>query len=355
MRCPTSGRLPTNPKVIVISAGQRTIGFGVCAFGYPIRLTSVLDLPVASGQVHAGWGDGANYAVAISGSFSALGCWHGVLYRPHGMRTHRAFISEVIFICACLAGVAGCAAVFPEMQTAVHSPGPGPLDPPPGDDLYYIYFETASIPKRTSDGRPWDPDPFAKLIVNDSELLVTPIERGQRKPTWSGQTLANYRISPGDRVVVELWDDEALVDTPVCGFRINDIREFLDDRAEDITCESGARIRLHVEPARALVGVGLSYELRGSDGVQVVRVVGQSPAARAGLGAGDRILAIQGENVMAMDALGIKSKINTHARTGLELDVWFANGTRKKVTLLEGPMYPLHDDALELPQTRGAR
>jgi hypothetical protein len=241
------------------------------------------------------------------------------------------------------------------MQTSVRSPGPGALDPPPGDDLFHIYFDSAHLPNRTRDGRPWDPDPFAKLIVNDTDVLVTPIERDQRKPTWPGQKLANYRVSPGDRVVVELWDDEALLDTPICGFRIEDIREFMGDRADDIECESGARIRLHVEPARALVGVGLSYELRGSDGVRVVRVVGQSPATRAGLGEGDRILAIQGESVMAMDALGIKSKMNTYAKTGLELDVWFQNGTRKKISLLEGPMYPLYDDSLELPQARSSK
>jgi PDZ domain len=246
----------------------------------------------------------------------------------------------------------GCAAVFPEMQTAVHAPGPGPLEPPPSDDIFYIYFESANLPNRTRDGRPWNPDPFAKLIINDQDHLRTPVERDQRKPTWPGQKLANYRIGPTDRVVIELWDQETLQDTPVCAYRITDIREYMDERSDDIKCESGARIRLHVEPARAMVGVGLYYELRGSDGVRVTRVVGQSPASRAGIGVGDRIMAIQGESVMAMDALGIKSKINTHARTGLELDVWFSGGERKKVTLLEGPMYPLFDDDLSLPQTR---
>jgi hypothetical protein len=248
--------------------------------------------------------------------------------------------------------VQGCAAVFPEMETSVRPVQSGAASPAPGDDLYFVYFESANVPNRTRDGRVWNPDPFAKLIVNGQDLLVTPVEVGQRKPTWPSQKLANYRITPKDEVVIELWDEEAIVDVPICQKTIHDVRALLDERAMDIECDSGARLNLHVEPARPLLGIGLYYELRGSDGVRITRVVGQSPASRAGLGPGDRILAIQGESVMAMDALGIKSKINTYARTGLELDVWFKSGQRRKVTLIEGAMYPLHDDDLELPQTR---
>jgi len=248
--------------------------------------------------------------------------------------------------------IAGCAAVFPEMKTAVRAPEAISAEPPPGDDLYFIYFESAIVPNRTRDGRAWNPDPFAKLIVNGEDILVTPVERNQRKPTWPSQTLANYRIGPKDDVVVELWDEDAIMDVPICQKTIHNIRDLTDERATDLECDSRARLNVHVEPARPLIGIGLYYELRGSDGVRVTRVVGQSPASRLGIGPGDRILAIQGESVMAMDALGIKSKINTYARTGLELDVWFKSGDRRKVMLIEGAMYPLHDDDLELPQTR---
>lgn len=246
-----------------------------------------------------------------------------------------------------------CAAVFPEMKTPVRTPsGEALVEPPPGDDLFLIYFERALVPNRTRDGREWDPNPFAQLVVNGEALVKTPVAYSNRKPTWPDERLANYRVRAHDEVWLELWDDGALSNVPICRRRIWTITEFLETRNQEVECDGGARVWLRVAPARPLLGLGLSYELRGSDGVRVTRVIGQSPASRAGLSEGDRILAIQGQPVMTMDTLGIKSKINTHSRTGLELDVWFVSGERRKIVIKEEAMYPLFDDETEIPQER---
>src|SRR5882724_10724580 len=75
-----------------------------------------------------------------------------------------------------------CGAVYPEIGTPVRPAGSRQLDPPPPDDMVYLKFARAEIPTRTRDGRQWDsvggsaPDPFAKLLLEDKEILVTPVQ-----------------------------------------------------------------------------------------------------------------------------------------------------------------------------------
>lgn len=250
--------------------------------------------------------------------------------------------------------ITGCAAVYPEMKTAIREPEPGAeLEPEPANDLYYLFFEGASIPPKTQGGQKWPggaPDPFAKLIVNDVEILETPVESRTRAPTWAKQDKKNYRIQSDSMIYVEVWDDNTMTNHPICRARVRDIEAIRDGGNNEIWCDSGARVRLHVEHARGLLGLGLYYETRGADGVRVTRVLQGSPAERAGLGPGDRILAIQGEKVSSMDALKVRSMMNLHSRAGLELDVWFQGGKRHLISLKEGAIYPLSGDGLELPQ-----
>lgn len=254
-----------------------------------------------------------------------------------------------------LAGLTfACSAVYPEMQTAVRPlPDDVDPDPPPADDLYFIYFEGAWIPPKDQGGLPWPggaPDPFAKLIVDGVVLIRTPAQSRTREPTWPDQDKENLRIHPRSKVYIEVWDNNAMTDMPICRVKVRDLEALREGADNEFWCDSGARVRLHVEPAKAMLGIGLYYETRGQDGVRVTRVVENSPAARAGLGEGDRILAINGKRVSDMDALQIRSEINLHARSGLELDVWFANGQRHLVKLKEGALFPLRGDDLKLQQ-----
>lgn len=247
-----------------------------------------------------------------------------------------------------------CSAVYPEMQTSVRPlPDTVEPDPPPADDLYYVYFEGASIPAKDQGGLPWPggaPDPVAKLLVDEVVLFQTPVESRTRTPTWKGQDKQNYRIYHGSKVFIEVWDDNPMTNMPICRVRVRDMRTLRDGGDNEFWCDSGARVRLHVSAAKAMVGIGLYYETRGRDGVRVTRVVSDSPAARAGLKQGDRILAINGKPVATLDALQIRSEMNLHARSGLELDVWFKDGARHVVKLKEGALFPLRGDDLKLQE-----
>ena len=248
--------------------------------------------------------------------------------------------------------VQACGAVYPEIATPVRPPGTRKLDPPPPPDLVYLRFAKAVIPPRTRDGRQWDsvggaaPDPFAKLIVDDKEILVTPVQANTLTPTWPDQKVGNYRIPRDVPVRVELWDSNAINNHPICVESINNIlSEASNERNLDLRCDSGAELELVVQPAHAKFGIGLYYELRTYD-IRVTRVVSESPAARANLKRDDQLLKIQGQDVKGMDQETARSLINANVSTGVTFRVKHPNGVIEDVTLKDGPMYPAVDEEL---------
>jgi len=248
-----------------------------------------------------------------------------------------------------------CGAVYPEVQTPVRQPPPGrEVMPEPPPDLLYIAFDRATIPKQTRDGRKWDsvggdaPDPFAKLIVDGEEVIVTPIEANTLHPKWPDQKRANYKINPSSKVVVELWDSNPINNSPICRMSVSQIHDSASSEPEEILCNSGARIELRVERARPVMGLGMFYELQ-SQAVRVTRVVEVSPAARAGLAAGVMIRKIQGKRVDTLDSAQAKSLINANASSGLQLTIEFEDGSQRDVELREEAMYPQADEGVDLP------
>ncbi len=249
-------------------------------------------------------------------------------------------------------GLSGCGAVYPEISTPVRPAGTRQLDPPPPEDLVYLKFANAKIPSHTRDGRQWDsmggsaPDPFAKLLIEEKEILITPVQANTLSPTWPDQKVGNYRIPHGVPVRVELWDSNALNNHPICVESIgNLLAESNDEKNLELRCESGATIEIVVQPAHAKFGLGLYYEL-GTDDIQVTRVVGESPAARAKLTRGDQLLRIQGREVKGMDAATARSLINANVSTGVTFSVKHLDGSQAEVTLKDGPIYPTVEEDL---------
>jgi membrane-associated protease RseP (regulator of RpoE activity) len=250
--------------------------------------------------------------------------------------------------------LSACGAVYPEISTPARPAGSRKLEPPPPDDLVFLKFESAHIPTRTRDGRQWDsvggsaPDPFAKLLIEDKEILVTPVQANTLSPTWPDQKLGNYRIPRNLPVRVELWDSNPINNHPICVESIGNIlAEASDEQNVELRCESGATIELAVQPAHAKFGVGLYYEL-GTYDVRVTRVVNESPAARANLKRGDQLIRIQGRDVKGMDPESVRSLINANVSTGVTFTVKHESGAEQELTLKDGPIYPTADEELKV-------
>jgi hypothetical protein len=248
----------------------------------------------------------------------------------------------------------GCGAVFPEITPAMKVPPAGrELTPKPPVNLVYIAFAGAEIPPTTRDGRKWDsiggdlPDPFAKLFVDDREIFRTPIQSNTLKPTWPDQQRANYRVVPGGRARIEVWDSNAINNHPICMKKVGDLTDLASTEAVELDCESGAHVSLRVEPAHARWGLGFSYELK-TVGLSVTRVLTESPAARVGIAANDEILEIQGKKVEKMEEGEAQSLINSNAQMGVALVVRSPNQAPRTVKVAEGVIYPVLGDGIAI-------
>jgi hypothetical protein len=250
-------------------------------------------------------------------------------------------------------GLLGCGAVYPQLSTPIRTPPGGvKLTPPPPDDLLFIKFAGAVIPKRTRDGRNWDsvggslPDAFAKLFVDGKIILETPVQGNTLTPTWNDQRKANYRIREGASARVELWDSNPINNAPICVADVHGLHAAaLADGPIQIDCNSGAELALDVDPAHSRLGIGLFYELRREE-VVITRVLRESPAARAGLVGGDQVLKIQGKVVKTMAEGEPQSLINANAATGVTLLVKKRDLSEVEVTVKEGAIYPLVEESI---------
>lgn len=248
-------------------------------------------------------------------------------------------------------GLVGCGAVYPQLETPVRTPPAHiTLLPPAPEELMFIKFAGAVIPARTRDGRTWDsvggalPDPFAKLFVDGKVILETPVQSDSLTPTWPSQRVANYQVRPGAPVKVELWDSNPLNNHPIC---VAVVRLEAAEDPMQINCNSGAEIRLLVQPAHGKLGLGLFYELRQEE-VVVTRVLKESPAARAGLVRGDELLSIQGKAVKGMADGEAQSLINANAATGVSLLVRKLDKTELELKLKEGAIYPVQGEGVAI-------
>lgn len=249
-----------------------------------------------------------------------------------------------------------CGAVYPEVATPVRSaPAGREVEPEPPANMLYLDFESAVIPRQTRDGRKWDsvggnaPDPFAKVLVDEVEIIKTPTEENTLHPTWPDQVRANYVINRGSKVVVEVWDSNPLNNAPICRIDVDFIHDKAGEEPSELLCNSGARVVLRVDHAHPKIGLGLYYELQ-SQSVKVTRVIAQSPASRAGLGPGTEIVSIQGKPVDKLDPDQIRSLINANGQVGLQLDIKQPDGTPQHIELKEAAMYPNISEGIRFDQ-----
>ena len=244
---------------------------------------------------------------------------------PRSLLGRRLSGPAVVIMLAILAFTSGCAAVFPELGTRL---GPAPniekLDPPPPPDRHYIVVRGAKLPPRTRDGREWDkvfgslPDPYLKILVNDAELFRTNVESDTLEPKWADAPKGNWPLKPGDQLTLEIWDQNPLIDHPIGRKEIRVDADFFTSPEQKIDFEGGGELSLSVQPAKAAWGAGLWYELRTTS-AYVTRLLDGSPASRAGLRPGDRILSLAGKPVDGLSSDDVSGLFNSIPAGGLSI------------------------------------
>jgi hypothetical protein len=218
----------------------------------------------------------------------------------------------------------------------------------PPQDVIYLEVQQAKIPALTRDGRKWDsiggtaPDPFVIVFLDNKELLRTPVQSNTLEPNWPDQPRGNYRIPLASKLRVEMWDSNPMNNYPICSKWLAGVHsQVLAGEAKlDLRCESGAQLNFLVAQAHPSVGLGFFYELL-TGRVNITRVYSESPAAKAGVLAGDRVLEIMGKKVSDMEDGEAQSLINSNAQAGVRLRLRHRDGREAIVDVKEGAVYPL--------------
>ncbi len=251
--------------------------------------------------------------------------------------------------------LSGCSAVFPELSTRFsEAPDLGTFDPPPPTDRMLLRVVSGKVPAKTRDGRDWDkafgslPDPYAKVSVNGVELFRTNPASDTLEPTWNDSPKGNFRIAAGDKVEVQLWDSSPLNDSPVGVQERTLTPDHIDAGEIRFDFSSGGEVVLAIKPAEAVWGAGFWFELR-NDSVYVTRLIEGSPASRADMRPGDRIVSIDGQALEAMPIAERRSLLGAFPVRGYRMDLARKDGTTLQVDLKEGPIYPMFSDYSRLP------
>jgi hypothetical protein len=213
---------------------------------------------------------------------------------------HFAARAARVFLACAL--VHGCA--FPRFATPLN---PLPEGRVPSEEfpeaMYTLQLLGANVPAAKVSGLPWDddgsgPDPFVRIYVEHQLVFESKVLENDHRPRWNVELPRNVRIPQGSDFRLEVWDQDSAVTADPIGR--------LERRGLPPSAVRGARARLELEgravvtillgPPRPHQGIGVSVELR-SDALRVFAVEPYSPAARAELHAGDRIVSIGGQRV----------------------------------------------------------
>jgi hypothetical protein len=243
------------------------------------------------------------------------------------------------------------------MQTRLSSAPPtGPYDPPPPDDRLYVAVVSGELPPRTRDGRDWAqafgslPDPYVRVLVNDGELFRTESASDTLEPTWPTSPKGNFKLGAGDRIEVQLWAAAVMNDKPIGVKKLTLTPDMIAEHEIELDLSGDAKVKLLVEPAHPIWGAGFWFELRNSSSY-VTRLVDASPASRAGMVAGDRIVALGGKPVDQMSTDEVRSTLGAFPVGGVAMTLQHGDGTTLQVTVKEGPIYPLFSEYKSLGVT----
>jgi len=208
-------------------------------------------------------------------------------------------------------------------------------------DVWQVRFVTALIPSTQRSGLPWDddegPDAFLRFFRNDRMLFESEPITDSTEPTWNVTIPDNVWLPAHQSLRIELWDQDGVGEDPIGIWTHTGLPSAaLADADVRITLEGGSSLTFRVQAPIAHRGVGIrDYEIR-SDALIVLDVIERSPAGRAGIRLGDRIIAVGGNPVSEMTEGRAASALSMSADRRQVLTVLGPDGRQSDVQLDNG-------------------
>jgi hypothetical protein len=209
-------------------------------------------------------------------------------------------------------------------------------------NIYRITIVSAAVPPEQRSGQAWDedsgPDVYVRVLRGEELLFETAVLTNEPQPVWNAALPANLDLSPGGEVRFEVLEADGIAIDPVGILRTRGLPASVQPGGETVLPldAAGATLRLHVDPPQAHRGIGIREVEERSDALVILALEANSPAGRAGLAVGDRIVRIGNESVDALGGPRAASRLSQSAGRGGSLDVVTVEGESRTVELDAG-------------------
>jgi hypothetical protein len=235
--------------------------------------------------------------------------------------------------------ISGCA--YPRRTTLVHAAPASaePLDTPGG--LWSIRLVEAQLPETRGGGLPWDsdgtgPDPYIRLVIDGRVVWESPVQHDTLNPQWNVTLPRSVQIPGGAKLRLELWDEDTASADPAGTFaHVGLPANALPNAKARLMLDNLGSVTVTVSAPKPMKGLGLTYEQR-SDALVVLGVEEFSPAARAGIAVGDRVVAIGDARVDSLTDARAASDLSLAVDRGSPLTVADKQGKERPVNLDRG-------------------
>lgn len=230
------------------------------------------------------------------------------------------------------------ACAYPRRATLVHPAPPSaqPQDEP--SNLWSIKLVDAVLPEQKGGGLPWDgdgtgPDPYLRLVIDGRVVWESPVQQNTRRPVWNVKLPRNIYVPSQANFRLELWDDDAASSDPAGAISRSGLPETArPDALAHLNLDNTGTVTIVVSNPTPSKGLGVQYEQR-SDALVVLEIEPFSPAARAGIKIGERVVGIGEARVSSLAAAKAASELSLSADRGATLQVQDVRGKEREVTL----------------------
>ena len=245
----------------------------------------------------------------------------------------------VLVLCALLASSCAYPRRMISLNPASADDGASSAAPP---DVWRLTIVAAAVPPEQRSGLPWDdgdgPDVYVRVLRGGTEIFRTPVLDNTTAPVWNAQLPTNVSLAHASELRFEVYDSDGISRDPVGILQSNGLPDTaLPGSETTLPLDSpGATLRIKVERPRPHRGVGIRTVEERSDGLLVIEMEQFSPAGRAGIAVGDRILKIAGRSVADLGGPAASSALSQLAGRGGALTILTSDGDTREVQLDQG-------------------
>jgi hypothetical protein len=163
--------------------------------------------------------------------------------------------------------------------------------------VYGLRLQQAEARQVKMSGLPWDddgtlPDVFVRLYIDGRQVWQSEVAQDDDTAVWNVGLPKNVVIPKDAHIRIELWDwDTPVSADPMGHTERRGLPNALPGTESRFVLNTSAVVTFMVAAPEPRRGVGISVELQ-PDALKVLTVEPYSPAARAGIKKGDRIVSI---------------------------------------------------------------